>query len=1013
MAMAVSGGLGAVLRPGVCCVGGGDRPAGSGARVSATERAFFTGGGGLGLSAGAGVQAGRSRSQRRAARAGLAAFRQAFHGRVGVGARASGSLAVPAGRAKKQGRHGFALPSSGSRGVGGVVAAAAGEGSGAGAELVGRGHDWEVHKFGGTCMGGDKRIMMGAELVRNTIGSQRKAVVVSAMSGVTNSLILLISKATARDSSWKDELTLLGNQHRDVAEAVMDADDAAKFSAVLDENLVDLGSLLKAIAIAGQCTEQFQEFIVGHGELWSAQLMAGCLRAKGTPDVAWLDARDVLTVKPGGEEARLGMKSEGPSTTTVQVDWAASDGALDRWFARQSEKSAAGGGFNQNVVVITGFVCRTAEGVPTTLKRDGSDFSAAIFGALFRASGITIWTDVNGVYSADPRKVPEACQLARISYNEAWEMSYFGAQVLHPRTTEPAIMYDIPITIRNYFDVTNPGTIVGKYELSKVDTSSGDVDTNARKIVKGFATIDNVALVNVSGTGMVGQPGVAAAIFNAMAACNVNVIVISQGSSEHSVCFAIPGKDAQRAKSALEAEMALSAASRGAGSVGPNGKPWSEVIVIPDCAILSAVGEQMASVPGVSATFFRSLANNSVNVRAIAQGCSEYNVTAVINSVDLTRALRAVHSTFFLARTTLAVGIVGPGLIGKTLLEQIAQETEVHRSEFNMDIRVVGLANSKTMVVNELGIDADGWEEVLEGGEVADLVKFTELVDIDYLPNRVLVDCSASDYVAGFYEDWLRRGIHVITPNKKANSGPLAYYKALRTIQRKSYTHYFYETTVGAGLPLISTLQTLKLTGDKIKRIEGVFSGTLSFLFNTFDGSVPWSTVVSGAKDAGYTEPDPRDDLSGTDVQRKVCILCREIGIDIEMGEIPVRSLVPEALSGDDIDSATFLARLAEFDAGEGSIAAEVVAAREAGEIVRFVGVCDFETKSGTVELRRYPADHPFGSLKGADNIVSITTERYSKNPLVIQGPGAGPAVTAAGVFGDLCRVASYLGVPS
>jgi len=984
--------------------GGGRGSCSSSTRVSALERAFFTGGGGEGL--GQFGRPGRSRSQRRAARAGLAAFRQAFHGKTHVNERVGlfGVCSTLRGGPprRRQQQHGFKLRCP-----------AGAEAEGPGAELVGRGQEWEVHKFGGTCMGGEKRILMGAELVRNTIGSRRKAVVVSAMSGVTNSLILLISKATARDASWKNELALLGNQHREVAEALMSAEDAAKFAAGLEENLVDLGSLLKAISIAGQCTEQFQEFVVGHGELWSAQLMAGCLRAQGVEGVAWLDAREVLIVQPGRDESKLGMKSEGPSSTTVQVQWAASDAALDQWFARQSEQSAASGGFNQNVVVVTGFVCKTVDGVPTTLKRDGSDFSAAIFGALFRAAGITIWTDVNGVYSADPRKVPEACQLERISYNEAWEMSYFGAQVLHPRTTEPAIMYDIPITIRNYFDVNNPGTIVGKYELSRVDTSVGDVDTNARKIVKGFATIDQVALVNVSGTGMVGQPGVAAAIFNAMAASNVNVIVISQGSSEHSVCFAIPGKDSERAKQALEAEFAMSAARGRNGPDGPKGKPWSEVTVIPDCAILSAVGEQMASVPGVSATFFRSLANNSVNVRAIAQGCSEYNVTAVINSVDLTRALRAVHSTFFLARTTLAVGIVGPGLIGKTLLEQIAAETEVHRQEFNMDIRVVGLANSKTMVVSERGIDVEGWEAELEAGEAADLSKFTELVDIDYLPNRVMVDCSASDYVAGFYEDWLKRGIHVITPNKKANSGPLDYYKALRSIQRKSYTHYFYETTVGAGLPLISTLQTLKLTGDKIQRIEGVFSGTLSFLFNTFDGSVPWSAVVAGAKEAGFTEPDPRDDLSGSDVQRKVCILCREIGIDIEMDDIPVRSLVPKELSGDDIDSATFLARLSEFDSGEGSIAAEVLAAKEAGEIVRFVGVCDFETMSGTVELRRYPADHPFGSLKGADNIVSITTERYSNNPLVIQGPGAGPDVTAAGVFGDLCRVASYLGVPS
>ncbi|OWM67525.1 bifunctional aspartokinase/homoserine dehydrogenase 1, chloroplastic-like [Punica granatum] len=834
-----------------------------------------------------------------------------------------------------------------------------------------KGETWSVHKFGGTCVGNSQRIKNCANIVIKD-DSERKLVVVSAMSKVTDMMYDLIHKAQARDDSYVFALDNVLEKHRSTALDLLEGSDLSSFLSRLDNDISNLKAMLRAIYIAGHATESFTDFVVGHGELWSAQMLSSVIRKSGE-DCKWMDTREVLIVNP-------------TNSNQADPDFTESEKRLDKWYSRNPART----------IIATGFIASTPQNIPTTLKRDGSDFSAAIMGALLKARQVTIWTDVDGVYSADPRKVGEAVILETLSYQEAWEMSYFGANVLHPRTIIPVMRYNIPILIRNIFNLSAPGT-----KICHPRALEDEETPKLESYVKGFATIDNLALVNVEGTGMAGVPGTASAIFGAVKDVGANVIMISQASSEHSVCFAVPEKEVKAVAEALTARFSQ---ALGAGRL-------SQVAVIPNCSILAAVGQKMASTPGVSATLFNALAKANINVRAIAQGCSEYNITVVVKREDCIRALRAVHSRFYLSRTTIAMGIIGPGLIGSTLLEQLRDQAAVLKEEFNIDLRVMGITGSRRMLLSDVGLDLSNWRELLsEKGEAGDLDKFVQHVrGNDFIPNTVLVDCTADSTVASHYYDWLRKGIHVITPNKRANSGPLDQYLKLRALQRQSYTHYFYEATVGAGLPIISTLRGLLETGDKILKIEGIFSGTLSYIFNNFVGKRPFSEVVAEAKEAGYTEPDPRDDLSGTDVARKVIILARECGLKLELANIPVESLVPERLRTC-ASAEEFMQKLPQFDK---EMTAKLQEAEDAGQVLRYVGVVDVANRRGVVEMQKYSKDHPFAQLSGSDNIIAFTTKRYKEQPLIVRGPGAGAQVTAGGIFSDILRLASYLGAPS
>eukprot|EP00899_Mesostigma_viride_P016435 jgi/Mesvir1/24793/Mv22045-RA.1 len=841
-----------------------------------------------------------------------------------------------------------------------------------GAEAISRGHQWSVHKFGGTCMGNAERIANVAKIAAEDPAT-RKAVVVSAMATVTDMLYDAISHAEARDKQYLKDLDTLQKKHEDTARALLRAGpELDRIVGILRNDIEDLKALLKAIWIAGSATDIFVEYVVGHGELWSSQILAAVLNANGTP-ASWMDARDVLVVEP----------VEGNQVDPLYPE---SNAGLDKWAAAQKGGVA-------DVVIITGFIASTTQGRPTTLRRDGSDFSAAIFASLLEAKQLTIWTDVNGVYSADPRKVDDACVLEAMTYQEAWEMSYFGANVLHPRTTLPVIRSSIPITIRNFFNTDAPGTVISS-EGSKVDGKS-----RTGGLVKGFATIDNVTLINVEGAGMVGVPGTASAIFTAVKDTGANVIMISQASSEHSLCFAVPSTDAAAAVKAVKSIFKQALESGRIAEVG----------AIPNCSVLAVVGQRMAHSPGVAANIFSALAKANINIRAIAQGSSEYNVTVVVDQSESIRALRVVHSRFYVADLTIALGVIGPGNIGRALINQIESQAATLREKFKIDLRVLGISDSRRMLLLDGG-DLENWEERMKTDTVpVDMATFAKHLDNYYIPNMCIVDNTASAFVADHYIGWLQQGIHIVTPNKKMNSGDLVTYRKLRELQRTNYTHYFYEATVGAGLPIISTIRSLLETGDNMITIEGIFSGTLSFIFNTFSPDQPFSSVVKKAKEAGYTEPDPRDDLNGLDVARKVVILARECGLDLALEDVPIDSLVPMELAKiKDVDE--FMARLPEYDH---VMADKAKAAGEKGMVLRLVGVVDCANKQGRVELREYPKSHAFANLSGTDNIISFTTERYFKQALIVRGPGAGPEVTAAGVFGDILRLAAYLGAPS
>jgi aspartokinase/homoserine dehydrogenase 1 len=820
---------------------------------------------------------------------------------------------------------------------------------------------WVVHKFGGTSVASSDRYKGVAAILEkeDREPGTRKAVVVSAMSGVTDALIGLVDRAARRDESYKAALEELRLKHLRVLAELLPGAEAAGIAQAIDADFNDIKEVLRGIWHSRSREERVVELVSGHGELWSARLLDGLLRSQGKKSV-WLDARAVLVAEPG--------------ETGVGIDWETSGPKLSSWLSAQAASA--------DIVVITGFIASTKDGIPTTLRRNGSDYSASIFGAFLRARHITIWTDVDGVLSADPRLVPEAVVLDELSYHEATELAYFGAKVVHPNTMAPAIRDRIPILIRNTFRAELPGTRIHEQARSALT-------------VKGFATIDRIALVNVEGTGMIGVPGVAQRLFGALREAGLSVVMISQASSEHSICFAIPEAQAVLAKATVEKAFFAEL----------HHQQIQTVDVTPGCAVLAAVGDNMVSHPGVAAKFFSALGRAGVNVRAIAQGSSERNISAVIDGAEARKALRAVHSGFYLSRHTLSIGVIGTGGIGGTLLAQLQAEGERLRERFRLDLRVRAIAGSKRMVLDEAGIGLAGWEGAREARGVAtDLDAFAAHVQADHIPHAVIVDCTSSEEVARRYPDWLERGIHVVTPNKKASTGSMDFYRRLRAAALARQRHYLYETTVGAGLPIINTLRELVRTGDQVLQIDGVLSGTLSFLFNSFDGTRPFSEIVREAKAKGYTEPDPRDDLSGKDVARKLVILARELGLALELDDVRVEGLVPAKLQGGTADE--YLARLPLQDEAMQKLFED---ARGQGEVLRYVGVIDAEGRA-VVELRRYRQDHPFARIRGSDNIVAFRTRRYDAQPLIVQGPGAGPEVTAGGVFADLLRLSSYLG---
>lgn len=816
-----------------------------------------------------------------------------------------------------------------------------------------------VHKFGGSSLADAAHIHAAAALVAGD--DDAGAVVVSAMQGVTDALLALIEAARAGD--WAPGWSSLRARHMAAAE-VLGGDRVAELQSALAADFGLLRDDLSQLSTdPARDRKWLAERIPGYGELWSSRLMHAAL---GGDAAGWqrLDAREVLVVHHG--EMGAG------------VDWDDSRARFAAWRATHPARA----------LVVTGFVARDRQGHATTLGRNGSDYSAAIFAALLEARELVIWTDVDGVLSADPRLVPDAVCLPMISYAEACELAYFGAKVLHPQTLAPVQSRGIPLRIRNTLRPAAPGTRI--LPRNDIDATHDDAP------VKGLTLVDKLAVLDLVGNGMVGVPGTAERLFASLHGAGVSVTMISQGSSEHSICCIVRAAQAAHGREAILAAFADEIADARIQGVQ----------VTDGICVLAAVGDGMVGTPGVAARLLGGLAQARVNVRAIAQGASERNLSVAIAESDATRALRAAHAAFWLSPQTISVGVIGPGQVGRALLAQLAQALPRLRGHANVDLRLRAIADSRRMLLSDAGLDPADAIAALKDGEhpASDLDAFAAHVHAAHLPHALIVDCSASNAVAAEYADWLAAGIHVVTPNKHAGSGDWTRYAAIRAAQRSGGGRFLYEATVGAGLPVILTLRSLLDTGDVLHGVDGMLSGTLAWLFNSYDGSRPFSALVHEARALGYTEPDPRDDLSGLDVARKLVILAREAGRALSIDDVEVESLVPEHLR--EVDREEFLARLEELDA---PMQARLDAAHAQGLGLRHLARLDSNggARVGVVAL---PSDHPCRHTRLTDNLVQFRSERYAENPLVVQGPGAGPQVTAAGVFGDVLSLAQALG---
>ncbi len=816
---------------------------------------------------------------------------------------------------------------------------------------------WTIHKIGGSSLLDADCFRRSAALLID-YPDKPLGVVVSAMAGMTDALLGLAIFAEQGDDRFNDELKVIGERYAEAAKQLLDGERLVSVLDSWSRDAEDIREILKAAALIKSVPQRGRDMVAGYGEIWSARLLAAVLEhLAGERGGTWVDARQVITVR---------QTELGPTVL---------------WDESQENFNAVVPQDFSGIAVITGFIASDEDGLQTTLGRNGSDYSAAIFAALSEASELTIWTDVDGVMSADPKRVPEARVIEQLTFNEAMELAYFGANVIHPQTLGPVIDKNIPVTIRNSFNPSHPGSRIS-------------ADAIKAENIKGITAIGNMALVNVEGAGMIGVPGTADRLFASLRSAGVSVTLISQASSEHSICVAVPSDFAARAKAVISEAFAAELAS---GQI-------QSIDVCDEQSIVAVVGDEMAGTPGLAARFFGTLARAGINIRAIAQGSSERNISAVVDSAEATRALRAAHSGFYLSSKTISIGLIGPGSVGGALLRQMEKQADRLAGDFNLDLRVRAIARSKSMLLGDRHIALDSWESQYERDAVAlDFEEFERQVNPDHLPHAVIVDCTASAEIAGRYAGWLERGIHVVTPNKKAFSGPFAYYGELREKAKRGSAHYLYETTVGAALPVISTLRDLANTGDEIRSVTGIFSGTLAYLFNVYDGSTPFSEIVRQATANGYTEPDPRDDLSGMDVARKLTILARELGQSIEIGDLSVQNLIPEALRDGSIDE--FLVKLSDYDDEMKTLYEK---ASSSGKKLRYIARLD-AGGAAAVGLEAVDAEHPFSGINLTDNIVQFETMRYSSNPLVVQGPGAGPEVTAGGVFGDLLRLSSYL----
>jgi aspartokinase/homoserine dehydrogenase 1 len=812
----------------------------------------------------------------------------------------------------------------------------------------------QVLKFGGTSVANAENINKVAEIVRASHKKDRTIVVASALGGVTDALLQCGLLAAAEEESYKEKLQAIELRHLETVKSLIPITHQSSALSLVKKRCNELEDICNGVFLLGELSVRTKDKILSYGELMSSQIISAKLKTIGLEN-QWKDSRELIST-----DSQFGYAA---------VDFEVTNKRMNAFFSEATEA----------LFVVPGFIASDNKGTTTTLGRGGSDYTAAIFAAALHATTVEIWTDVSGMMTADPRLVSNAKIIPNISYQEAMELSHFGAKVIYPPTIQPVMTKSIPVWIKNTFAPTDMGTVI-----EKVASRNGSS-------IRGITSINHIALLSLEGSGMVGIPGFSKRLFEALSNEKINVILITQASSEHSICVGVEEAAVSKAKEIVDRAFDHEIKT---GKVDP-------LVIEKGLSIVALVGDNMKSHPGISGKMFGSLGRNGVNVRAIAQGSSERNISAVIATSDVKKTINVLHEEFFeTTHKQLNLFIAGTGNVGKRLLEQLKQQFGYLQEHLRVQVRVIGLANSKKMIFNDDGIDLGNWKNALEAGDSMELQKFINIARSKNLRNAVFVDVTANKEVGTCYDELLQKSISVVACNKIACSSPFVYYKKLKNLAREYNASFFFETNVGAGLPVIGTLNDLLRSGDKVNRIEAVLSGTLNFVFNNYDGKKSFATVVKQAQDEGYTEPDPRLDLSGTDVMRKIMILAREAGEKIEMEDIGNRSFMPESCMTGTVDE--FYEAMSKEENHFKKLHADAAA-----ENKKLKFVAKYENGKASVGLQHINTDHDFYHLYGKDNIVLFYTDRYPAQPLVIKGAGAGAEVTASGVFADIIRVAS------
>lgn len=815
-----------------------------------------------------------------------------------------------------------------------------------------------ILKFGGSSVGSPEALERVIEIIKEKQKEDRLIVVVSAFKGVTNQLFELASLAENTESNYQEILEDIEKRHIDTINKVIPVNNRSDSITAFKIMLNELENVLKGVSLVQELSNKTRDFVVGFGERFSASILSACLQNRGI-DSFYTDTRQLIKT-----DTSFGAAKVNTSSTFMNI----------REFIERH---------NENVFVATGFISSSEKNESTTLGRGGSDYTASLFGAATGAKMIEIWTDVDGLMTADPRKVIRAFSVDYASYEEAMEMSHFGAKVIYPPTIQPVLKSGIPILIKNTFKPDHPGTLIQK----KGEQENGNGN------IRGISSIDNIALITIKGSGMIGVSGVAARIFNALALENINIILITQSSSEHTISLAVMPNQAHTAKTSIELEF----------SEEIKHDIIDEIRIEKELSAIAVVGENMRQIPGIAGQVFYALGRNGINVVAIAQGSSERNISFVVDRKNEKKAVNTIHDAFFLSgEKSINLYLIGTGLIGGTLLELLENQKEELRTKYKLDIQLKGVATSQKMLIGESSISISDWgKEIEEKGQEMSLSKFVKEMKTANLSNSIFIDCTASPDIQTVYEDVLSQSISIVSPNKKANSSSMEFYNLLQKTADKHNCAFKFETNVGAGLPIIETIHELVRTGDKVYRIEGVLSGTLSYIFNNFEGTSSFSDVVKKAKGKGYTEPDPREDLNGNDVGRKLLILARVAGYNVEIEDIDIQNLVPgDAREVQSVED--FFNKLKKHDPHYNCLQQEA-----SSDNKKLCYIARFENGKGIVKLEKIDDSHPFYNLSGSDNIVAFYTTYYDESPLIVKGPGAGAKVTAAGVISDILRVAN------